>query len=81
VHKWLLYRMCMLLIRLYSFQLWYFKGVLLYHPLKELKKMQRRDVLWIVGTFCILPSWKVETIASLIPIHFYLDKISNQHHL
>ena len=39
VYKWLLYRTCMLSITLYSFQLWYFKGAPLYHPLKELKKM------------------------------------------
>jgi len=40
--------------------------------------MQRRDTLWITGVFCILPSWEVEAIASLILIHFHLDKISSQ---
>jgi len=57
------------------FQLWYFKEVSLYQPLKELKKMQR-VVLWITEAFCTLPTWGVEAIASLIiPIHFHLDKI------
>ena len=42
IYKRLLYRTCILPIVLYSLQLWYFKGILLFQPLKELKKMQRR---------------------------------------
>ena len=34
IHKHLLYRICVLSIVLYKFQLWYFKEVLLYQPLK-----------------------------------------------
>ena len=45
VHKQLLYRTCILSIVLYGLQLWYFKEVLIYYPLKELKKMQRKAVL------------------------------------
>ena len=33
------------------------------------------------NTFCISPSWKVEAIASLISIHFHLDKLIGCHHL
>ena len=80
-HKHLLYTIYILLITLYGFQFWYFKGVLLYQSLKELRKMQRRVDLWIIEAFYILPSWEVEAIASLISIHFYLDKISRHHHL
>jgi len=40
VHKCLLYRMCIMPITLYSFQLWYFKGASLYYLLKELRKIQ-----------------------------------------
>ena len=44
-YKWLLYRICVFPITLYEFQLWYFKETSLYHPLKKLKKMQRRVTL------------------------------------
>jgi len=56
IHKRLLYRTCILPIALYGFQLWYFKGASLYQPLKELKKMQRRVALWIIGVFYTLLS-------------------------
>ena len=45
VYKHLLDKTCVLPITLYSFQLWYFKIVSLYQPLKELKKIQRRVAL------------------------------------
>jgi len=45
MQKYLLYRIYVLPIALYDFQLWYFKGAPLYYPLKELKKIQRRAVL------------------------------------
>jgi len=35
-----LYRYCILLIALYSFQLWYYNKAPLVYPLKELRKMQ-----------------------------------------
>lgn len=37
IYKWLLYITYILSIALYRFQLWYFKGVLLFQLLKELK--------------------------------------------
>jgi len=68
-------------IVLYSFQLWYYKGAPLSHPLKKLKKIQCRVVLWIMEVFYTSPSWGVEAIAGLIPIHLYLSKVSGRHHL
>ena len=76
IYKHLLYRMYILSITLYGFQLWYFKKAPLYQPLKELRKMQRRVIFWIIRVFYTLPSWEVEMIAGFISIHFYLDKIS-----
>jgi len=46
-----------------------------------LKKKQRRAVLWITGVFHPSLTWGVEAIASLIPIHFHLNKLSSQHYL
>jgi len=43
--------------------------------------MQRRVVLWIIGAFCTSSTWRVEAIAGIIPIYFYLDKIIGQHYL
>ena len=74
-YKQLLYKTCILLITLYEFQLQYFKRASLYQLLKKLKKIQRRVVLWITGTFYTSLTQGVETIAGLIPIHFHLKKI------
>ena len=81
VHKHLLYRTYVLPITLYGLQLWYFKGASIFYPLKELKKMQQRTALWITGAFCISLTQEVKAIASLIPIHFHLDKLIGRHHL
>ena len=72
--------MCVLPIILYGFQLQYFKA-LLYYSLKELKKKQRRAALWITEAFHPSLAWGVEAIASLISIHFHLNKLSSQHYL
>ena len=58
-------------IALYGFQLWYFKGALLYHPSRNWRKYKDQ--------FC--RSWGAKAIAGLIPIHFHLDKFIGQHHL
>jgi len=77
-YKQLLYRMSILLIALYRFPLWYFKSALLFHPLKELRKMQQRAAIWITRAFHTFSSWRIEAIANLISIQLYLDKISGQ---
>ena len=81
VYKWLLYKMYILLIALYRFQLQYFKEAPLYQPLKELVKMQRKVALWITKAFWTSFTWKVEVTARFMPIYFYLDKINDCHHL
>ena len=68
-------------IVLYGFQLWYYKGAPLSYSLKKLKKIQYRVALWIMDVFHTSPSWGVEAIASLIPIHLYLSKVSGKYHL
>jgi len=81
LQKRLLYRTCVLPITLYGFQLWFFKGVSTVYNMTELKKMQRRAVLWITGTFCTSPLEGIEAVAGLIPIHLYLQKLNSQHQL
>jgi len=73
--------MCIISIMLYRSLLWYFKSTSLFYPLKELRKMQRRVILWITGTFCTLPTLGIEAIMSLIPIHLHLQKISKCQYL
>jgi len=81
IQKKYLYRYCVLLIVLYEFQLWYYNKTLLSCSLKELRKIQRRVALWISGTFHISPTSGIEAIASLIPIHLYLQKLNGRFHL
>ena len=79
--KCLFYRTCALPIALYSFPLWYYNKAPLFYPLNELNKIQWKAVLWILDAFCTLPSMRIEVIASLIPIHLYLCKLSSRHQL
>ena len=55
IQKWLLYRMYILPIALYKFQLWFFKKAPIVKNLTELKKIQWRAALWITGTFQTSP--------------------------
>ena len=41
IQKCLLYRMCILPMALYGFQLWFFKGTPIFKNINKLKKMQR----------------------------------------
>ena len=79
--KRLLYRICIIPIALYGFQLWFFKRALTVKNITELKKMQRRAALWITGAFCTSPSEGVKAIAGLIPINLHLKKLNGCHHL
>ena len=56
LQKQLLYRMCIMPIALYGFPLWFYNKAPLLFPLKELRKMQRRAAIWILGTFCTSPT-------------------------
>ena len=75
------YRTCVLLIVLYGFQLWFFKGAPIIKNITELKKIQRRAALWITGTFWTSPSEGVEAIVGLIPITLHLRKLNSKHYL
>ena len=78
MQKQLLYHICVLLIALYSFQLWFFKGAPTFFPLQSLNKMQCRAVLWITRAFHISPSYGIKAIAGLIPILLHLKKLIGQ---
>jgi len=71
--KYLLYRMCILLITIYSLSLQHYNKVLLSFSLKKLGKMQCKAALWILDTFYISSTFEIETIAGLIPVHLYLQ--------
>jgi len=75
IQKCLLYRCCILPIMLYGFQLWFYnKAPLLYH-MKILDKMQRRAMIWILGTFKTSPLEEIEAIVGLINIKYRLQKL------
>jgi len=46
--------------------------------MKILNKMQRRAAIWILGAFKTLLSAGIEAIARIIPIKFYLQKITKR---
>jgi len=81
IQKRLLYRTCILPIALYGFQLWFFKDAPIVKNITELKKMQQRAALWIMGIFRTSPSEGIKAIADLIPIILHLRKLNGRHHL
>ena len=81
IQKRQLYRCCVLPIVLYSFQLWYYNKAPLTYPLKELRKIQRRVVLWISGAFFTSSTLDIKAIASLISIHLHFQKLSSRSQL
>jgi len=46
--------------------------------MKILDKMQRRAAIWILGAFKTSPSIGIEAITGIIPIKFYLQKITKR---
>ena len=78
VQKHLLYRYCTLPIALYGFQLWFYNKAPISYHMKILNKMQRRAATWILGTFKTFPTEGIKAIAGLIPIKFYLQKITKR---
>ena len=71
--KYLLYRTCILPIVLYSFSLWHYNKAPLLFSLKELRKIQHKATLWILGAFCTSSTLEIETIIGLILIHLHLQ--------
>ena len=55
--------------------------MLLAYLLKKLRKMQRRVALWILEAFYTSPILEIKAIASLVPIHLHLQKISGGYQL
>ena len=79
--KWLLYRCCTMPIAFYGFQLQHYNKAPLSYLLKIMNKIQRKAVLWIVGSFKIAPSMDIKAITSLISINIYLQKIGDRSQL
>ena len=75
IQKHLLYKCYILLIALYSFQLWFYNCAPLPYLLKILSKIQRRATIWILGAFKTSFSEGIEAIAGLIPIRLHLKKL------
>ena len=46
--------------------------------MKILNKMQRRAAIWVLGVFKTLPSEGIKAIAGIIPIKFYLQKLTRR---
>ena len=78
LQKCLLYRYCILLIALYSFQLWFYHRTPLLYLLNALGKMQRKAAIWILRAFKTSPLDGIKAIAGLIPIKFHLQKLGSR---
>jgi len=72
IQKQLLYRIYVLPIALYGFQLWFFKKVPIHKNISELKKIQHRAALWITGAFQTLLLEGIEAIAGFVLITSHL---------
>ena len=46
--------------------------------MKILDKMQRRATIWILGAFKTLPTKGIKVITGIIPIKFYLQKLTRR---
>jgi len=79
--KYLLYRSCVLPIILYSFQLWLYNKAPLVYSFKELRKIQQKAAIWILGAFCTSPTIGIEAITDLILTHLHLQKLSSRFQL
>ena len=79
--KWCLHISYTLFIVLYRFQLWYYNKVQLVYLLKELRKMQIKATIWILGAFCTSLSLEIEAVIELLPIYLHLQKLSSKFQL
>jgi len=79
--KRLLYRMRVLPIILYEFQLWFYNCTPMLYHLKILEKMQRRATIWILEAFKTFPSFDIKAIAGLISIKLHLQKLGGRSQL
>ena len=81
LQKCLLYRMCILPIVLYGFQLWFYNCAPMMYHLKALGKMQKRVAIWILEVFKTSPSYGIKAIVRLVPIKLYLQKLGGRSQL
>ncbi|CAA7265605.1 unnamed protein product [Cyclocybe aegerita] len=72
----LLYRSCVVSIAMYGYHLWYFDGARNKGTMNQLKRMQQKAALWIMGAFRTSPTGGLEALAGLIPIHLVLKKLA-----
>ncbi|CAA7267351.1 unnamed protein product [Cyclocybe aegerita] len=71
----LLYRSCVVPIATYGYRLWYFDGTRNKGAMNQLKRMQQKAALWIMGAFRTSPTGGLEALTGLIPIHLMLKKL------
>ncbi|CAA7269300.1 unnamed protein product [Cyclocybe aegerita] len=71
----LLYRSCVVPIAMYGYCLWYFDGARNKGAMNQLKWMQQKAALWIMGAFHTSPTGSLEALAGLIPVHLMLKKL------
>ncbi|CAA7267560.1 unnamed protein product [Cyclocybe aegerita] len=74
----LLYRLCVVPIATYSYRLWYFDGAHNKGVMNQLKRMQQKAALWIMGAFHTSPTGGLEALAGLIPVHLMLKKLATR---
>ncbi|CAA7265985.1 unnamed protein product [Cyclocybe aegerita] len=72
----LLYRLCVVPIATYGYCLWYFDGAHNKAAMNQLKRMQQKAALWIMGAFHTSPTGRLEALAGLIPMHLMLKKLA-----
>ena len=75
LQKYFLYHSCVIPITTYSFRLWLFTKAPTKAQVLLLIAVQYKATLWILSVFFTLPTSRIEALASLIPIYFYLKKL------
>ena len=78
LQKQLLYKMCILPIALYKFQLWFYNQASMIYHLKTLGKMQRRVAIWILGAFKTFLSYSIKAITGLVSIKLHFQKLGER---
>ena len=76
-----LYKIYVLPITLYGFQLWFYNHAPIMYHLKALGKMQRRAAIWILEAFKTSPLYNIEAIARLVSIKLHLQKLGGRSQL
>ena len=79
--KHLLYKICVLPIMFYGFQLWFYNHTLIAYHLKALGKIQRRVAIWILEVFKTSPSYSIKAIIRLVLIKLHLQKLGSRSQL